>query len=104
MQDEGIVYLTDLEAGGSAEIWRQMERELGRERTQATRGLIELYLHQGIGVEYGNLLAKAGIRSLADLAASSAEQVEDRINALPGNIRRPTPAQIRLWVRRASRS
>ena len=55
-----------------------MEGELGRERTQGTRGLVELYLHQGIGVEYGNLLTKAGIRSLADLAALSAEQVEDR--------------------------
>ena len=100
LQDEGIVYLTDLEAGESAEIWRQMEGALGRERTQGTRGLVELYLHQGIGVEYGNLLGKAGIRSLADLAALSAEQLEDRINALPGNVRRPTSAQIRLWIRR----
>ena len=100
MQDEGIVYLTDLEAGESAEIWRQIEGELGRERTQGTRGLVELYLHQGIGVEYGNLLAKAGIRSLADLAALPAEQVEDRLTALPENVRRPTPAQIRLWIRR----
>ena len=101
LQDEGIVYLTDLEAGESAQIWRQMEGELGRERTQSTRRRIELYLHQGIGAEYGNLLVKAGIRSLADLAASSAEQVEDRIHALPGNVRRPTVAQIRLWIRRA---
>ena len=100
LQDEGIVYLTDLEAGESAEIWRQMEGELGRERTHSTRSLVELYLHQGIGVEYGNLLAKAGIRSLADLAASSAAQVEDRLTALPENVRRPTPAQIRLWIRR----
>ena len=100
LQDEGIVYLTDLQAGESAKIWRQMEGELGRERTHATRDLVELYLHQGIGVEYGNLLAKADIRSLADLAASSAEQVENRINVLPGHVRRPTPAQIRLWIRR----
>ena len=100
MQDEGIVYLTDLEAGESAQIWRQMEGVLGRERTHSTRSLVELYLHQGIGVEYGNLLAKADIRSLADLAVSSAAQVEDRINALPGHVRRPTPAQIRLWIRR----
>ena len=100
LQDEGIVYLTDLEAGESAKIWRQMERELGRERTHSTRSLLELYLHQGIGVKYGNLLGKAGIRSLADLAASSAEQVEDRLTELPENIRRPTPAQIRLWIRR----
>ncbi len=100
LQDKGIVYLTDLEAGGSAEIWRQMEGELGRERTQSTRSRIELYLHQGIGVAYGNLLVKAGIRSLADLATSSAEQVEERINALSGNVRRPTPVQIRLWIRR----
>ena len=100
LQDEGIVYLTDLEAGGSAEIWRQMEGELGRERTHSTRSRIELYLHQGIGVAYGNLLVKAGIRSLEDLAALSAQQVEERINALSGNVRRPTPAQIRLWIRR----
>ena len=100
LQDEGIVYLTDLEAKGSAKIWRQMEEELGRERTQATLSLVELYLHQGIGAEYGYLLVKVGIRSLTDLVASSAEQVEDRINALPGHVRRPTPAQIRLWIRR----
>ena len=77
-----------------------MEGALGRERTQGTRGLVELYLHHGIGVEYGDLLVKAGIRSLADLAALSAEQLEDRINALLGNVRRPTSAQIRLWIRR----
>ena len=103
LQDEGIVYLTDLEAGEAAEIWRQMEGELGRERTQAARSLVELYLHQGIGVEYGNLLVKAGIRSLADLATSSAAQVENRIDALPGHVRRPTAAQIRLWIRRLPR-
>ena len=62
LQDEGIVYLTDLEVGGSTEIWRQMEGVLGRERTHSTRSLVELYLHQGIGVEYGNLLVKASIR------------------------------------------
>ena len=100
LQDKGIVYLTDLEAGGSAKIWRQMEGKLGREYTQTTRGLIELYLHQGIGVEYGNWLTKAGIRSLADLATLSAAQVEDRLTALPENVRRPTSAQIRLWIRR----
>ena len=100
LQDEGIVYLTDLEVGESTEIWRQMEGALGRERTHSTRSLIELYLHQGIGVEYGNLLVKAGIRSLADLAALSAAQVEDRLTALSGHVRRPTPAQIRLWIRR----
>ena len=77
-----------------------MEGALGRERTQGTRGLVELYLYQGIGVEYGNLLVKAGIRSLADLAVSSAAQIEERLTALPGNIRRPTSAQIRLWIRR----
>ena len=100
LQDEGIVYLTDLAAGESAGIWRQMEEKLGRERTHSTRSRIALYLHQGIGVECGNLLVKAGIHSLADLAVLSAAQVEDRINALPGNVRRPTPAQIRLWIRR----
>jgi hypothetical protein len=99
-QYKSIGYLTDLEAGGSAEIWRQMEEELGRERTHATRSLVELYLHQGIGVEYGNLLVKVGIRSLADLAVLSAAQVEDRLTELPEHVRRPTSAQIRLWIRR----
>ena len=101
LQKAGIVHLTDLEDGRAAEIWPLMEGELGTERTRSTRRRLELYLHQGIGVEYGNLLAGAGIRSLEDLAASNPVQLEKRLSALPGDGRRPSPAQIRLWIRRA---
>ena len=101
LQEAGIVYLTDLEGGGAAEIRRRMEEELGTETVNSARSRIELYLHQGIGVEYGNLLIKAGIRSLADVAASTPAQIEERLGALPGDRRMPAPAQIRLWIRRA---
>ena len=100
LRKAGIVHLTDLEDGGSPEIWRRMEGELGTERTRSIRSQIALYLHQGIGVEYGDLLARAGIRSLEDLAASSPARLEKRLSALPGDGRMPSPAQIRLWIRR----
>lgn len=102
MQEAGIVYLSDLENGGAAEIWRSMEEELGTETANSTRRRTGLYLHQGIGVEYGNLLIEAGIQSLEDLAASSPARVEESLGAIHGDGRRPTPAQIRLWIRRAS--
>ena len=102
LQGAGMVYLTDLENGREAEIWRRMEEKLGPEAANAARRLTGLYLHQGIGVEYGNLLIKAGIRSLEDLAASSPGRVEESLGAIQGDGRRPTPAQIRLWIRRAS--
>ncbi len=100
LQEAGIVHLTDLEKAKPVAIWGRMEGELGLERTRSTRNRIELYLHQGIGVEYGNLLAKAGVRSLEDLASLSAAEVDSRLSTIPGIGRRPTPAQIRLWIRR----
>ena len=100
----GIRYLTDLEGWGSTEVWRDLEATLEPERMADLRQVSALYLHQGIGVEYGNLLIKAGIDSLEELASLTAEEVRGRLeNAAPG-ARLPTLPQIRVWVRKAPKA
>ena len=96
----GIRYLTDLEGWGSKRLWKQLESALGPERTARLRRISALYLHQGIGVEYGNLLIRAGIDSLEKLGASTAEEVRLRLEKTAPHARLPTLPQIRVWIRR----
>ena len=102
--ERGVRYLTDLEGWGSRDVWRDLDATLEPERMVDLRRVSALYLHQGIGVEYGNLLVKAGIDSLEELASLSAEEVRGRLeNAAPG-ARLPTLPQIRVWVRRVAKN
>ena len=57
-------------------------------------------MHQGIGVRYGNLLVEAGIGSLEELGALTAEQVRTRLKEVGNAGDLPTLRQIRVWVRR----
>ena len=76
--------------------------ELAPQQLAELRRTAGLYLHQGIGAEYGNLLLRAGIRSVEDLGQLSAETVLQKLDAAPHQ-RLPTLAQVRVWMRRAPR-
>lgn len=99
----GVRYLTDLEGWEAAATWRQLEARLDPERLARLHSLAALYLHQGIGVEYGNLLVRAGIDSPAGLATLSAEELRRRLEQVADGARVPTLAQLRVWIRRAPR-
>lgn len=100
--DEGVHYLTQLEGSSAQALWGRMEERLGPEQTTAARGVSALYLHQGIGVAWGNLLTRAGMRSLEDLRGRSANEVRALLVSASeeGGKRLPRLSQIRVWLRR----
>ncbi|MBI2506437.1 MAG: DUF4332 domain-containing protein [Candidatus Latescibacteria bacterium] len=95
-----VRYLTDLEGWQGKDLWRQLEDELAPQQLAELRRASRLYLHQGIGAEYGNLLLRAGISSVEELGQLPAEAVLEKLDAIPHR-RLPTLAQVRVWVRRA---
>jgi hypothetical protein len=97
-----VSYLTDLEGWQGKELWRQLEAELAPQQLAELRRTAGLYLHQGIGAEYGNLLLRAGIHSAEELGQFSAETLLQKFSDTPHQ-RLPTLAQVRVWVRRAPR-
>ena len=100
LRERGIRYLTDLEGW---EVWEELDGALDEEQREALRRVSSLYLHQGIGVRYGNRLAEVGIGSLKELGALTAEQVRRRLEEAGNAESLPTLPQIRVWVRRASK-
>ena len=105
LASQGVRYLTDLEGLGSGEVWRAVEADLDRTQVARLRRITELYLHQGIGVRYGNALVEAGFTSLEELRGQDAQSVLARMataSMATGALhqRLPTPAQVRLWLRR----
>lgn len=100
LETHRISYLTDLEGWQGRDLWRQLENELSPQQLADLHRTSGLYLHQGIGAEYGNLLWRAGIRSTEELGRLSAETVLQKLSAAPHR-RLPTLAQVRVWVRRA---
>jgi len=101
LAEGGVNYLTDLEGMDGKQLWRDLEAALSVEEMEKLRRVSALYLHQGIGVEYGNLLVGAGIGSLEALAELEAEEVRQRLERSAPGARLPTLPQIRVWIRRA---
>ena len=99
LDEIGIRFLTELEGTGSQILWRKVRGEFGDEDTDRIRRTSSLYLHQGIGVETGNLLVEAGYHSLDDLIGSAAD-IRRQLTRVAGERRVPTLAQIRVWTRR----
>lgn len=97
----GVRYLTDLEGWHGDATWRRLEALMPADRFARLRRLTQLYLHQGIGVRYGNLLVEAGIDSLGEMARTSADELLDRLRFAAEGERAPTLSQVRVWVRRA---
>jgi hypothetical protein len=102
LETHQVRYLTDLEGWQGKDLWRQLEGELSARQLAELRRVARLYLHQGIGAEYGNLLLRSGIRSVEELGQLPAETVLQRLDTAPLE-RRPTLAQVQVWVRRAPR-
>jgi len=102
LETHQVQYLTDLEGWQGRDLWQRLETELAPAQLAELHRTSRLYLHQGIGAEYGNLLWLAGIRSVEELGRLSAEAVLQKLAALPHR-RLPTLAQVQVWVRRAPR-
>ena len=101
LQKAGVRYLTQLEGFGSNRHWRALSALLGEREVADLKRTAELYLHQGIGVRWGNLLHRAGIRSLENLRGLEAEEVLERLRAAGReDDRLPRPAQIGVWLGR----
>jgi hypothetical protein len=97
-----VYHLTDLEGRQAPARWQALAAGLDPVRLVQVKRLSALYLHQGIGVEYGNLLVRAGIDSLGALAVLSAEQVWAKLERVAPSRALPPLALVRVWVRRAA--
>lgn len=99
----GITYLTQLRGPGSARWWQVLSAHLDAPAQERLGRLTDLYLHEGIGTEFGNALAKAGLYSIEDLCRYSCSELSQRLSAASApDGRLPTLAQIRVWRRRAA--
>ena len=96
----GVAHLTQLTGWRSERRWAEVEAMLGDSSAVHLREVVALYLHQGIGTEYGNRLAAAGFTSLESLRGWSAEDLWERLRAEGAEGRVPTRAQVKVWVRR----
>ena len=61
----------------------------------------ELAIHKGMGCGAATLLQKAGIDRVAGLAGADAEALYGRIIELKFDARKPSPAEVRVWIRAA---
>ena len=100
LQDRDIRYLTQLEGWEADAHWGALQKTLEPQQYADLQRLTALYLHQGIGVDYGNWLVRAGIGSLEILGASSAEEVLEKLQASAPAAPLPTLARVRVWIRR----
>lgn len=100
LQDGDIRYLTQLEGWEADAHWGALQKTLEPQQYADLQRLTALYLHQGIGVDYGNWLVRAGIGSLEILGASSAEEVLEKLQASAPAAPLPTLARVRVWIRR----
>ena len=95
-----VSHLTQLVGWRSERRWAEVEAMLDDTSAAQLREVAALYLHQGIGTEYGNRLTAAGITSLESLRGWRAEELWERLRAEDSPGRVPTPAQVKVWVRR----
>ena len=100
LQDRDIRYLTQLEGWEADAHWGALQKTLEPQQYADIQRLTALYLHQGIGVDYGNWLVRAGIGSLEILGASSAEELLEKLQASAPAALLPTLARVRVWIRR----
>lgn len=101
LEATNVEYLTELEGLGAESLWQKLATRLSPEQLARTRRTTALYLHEGIGTEFGNLLVEAGVASLEELAAQSPADLHARLIELQHEGRVPTLRQVRVWVRRA---
>ena len=99
-----IHHLTQLEGWQAYTLWPMLQKELPAQQYRDLKRIAALYLHQGIGVDYGNWLIQSDIASLSKLAALSPVQILEKMaNAKPGEPL-PPQAKVHVWIRRANHS
>jgi hypothetical protein len=104
LRAHGAIYLTDLEGWYGRDVWRALAGELSAEQYENLQRLSALYLHEGIGVDSGNMLVRAGIFSLEDLAQVGDIELMRRLEAVANGQSLPPAARVRVWIRRAPRA
>ena len=100
LRERGIRYLTQLEGWGSDEIWRGLKGALDQRHYADLQRLTALYLHQGIGIDYGNWLVRSGVESLEALGASSLEEILAKLADAGPTEPLPPRARVHVWIRR----
>lgn len=95
-----VTHLTQLVGRGSRTVWRRLDERLNERESASLRQIVALYLHQGIGTEYGNRLAAAGITRLGSLRGTSAEDLWHRLREIDAPGRAPSRAQVKVWLQR----
>ena len=96
-----VDYLTELGGHGATARWRALADDLDPARLEHLRTITQLYLHQGVGVRYGNHLVQAGIASIADLRSLTAQQVIERLRQVEPSLDLSTK-RVKVWIRRAN--
>lgn len=96
----GITHLTQLVGWDSDRVWKRLDGRLGEGETARLRQIVGLYLHQGIGTDYGNRLAGAGITRLDDLRGRNVVDLWRRLRKIDAPGRAPSRAQVKVWLRR----
>ncbi len=61
----------------------------------------ELAIHKGMGCQAATLLRNTGVDGVAGLASANAETLYGRIKELKSEVRKPSLAEVRVWVRAA---
>ncbi len=96
-----IRYLTDLQGWRGQRHWRALENALSDEEYAHLERVVTLYLHEGIGVDSGNALWRAGIHSLQALGQLDEHEIRARMAATTDPIHLPPAARVRVWLQRA---
>ncbi len=102
LKERGVRYLTDLEGWYGRDLWHALKEDLSAEEYARLERLTRLYLHQGIGVDYGNMLVRVGIDSLEKLGQMTDEQVIERLGSIEHEGELPPAVRVRVWIRRAA--
>jgi hypothetical protein len=101
LKERGVRYLTDLEGWYGRDLWRSLKEDLSEKEYARLERLTRLYLHQGIGVDYGNMLVRVGIDSLEKLGQMTDEQVLAKLSSIAHEGELPPAVRVRVWIRRA---
>ena len=100
LEDAGIRYLTQLQGKRGQALWDELTARLDPEPLQDLKRRVTLVLHMGIGIEQGNRLLLAGIRSVDELGKLQPEEIRERLRALDDQDV-PSLPRVHVWVRRA---
>ena len=100
MRSAGISDVFQLAHSTETELVTAMR--LPQEETEAIQDISRLDILRGIGTEHGGALIASGVSSVCALAEEDPDALHSEVRALTGG-NRPTAAEVRVWVRAATR-